>query len=122
MSARGVHLQQARANRTLASSLGTAFVGDPAARQWAITIAFYAAVHVIEAHLAQFGLHSASHTARKNWMADPAHGVPGVAHFAYLHLERWSRHARYDAVEFDEREVSAALNRYLPTVLHVVGL
>src|SRR5207253_1020404 len=52
MPPRAAHLEQARQNRDHARFLVADARVRPVALQWAVTVAFYCAVHCIEAHLA----------------------------------------------------------------------
>ena len=63
--------------------------------QWATTIAFYCAVHCIEAHFARFGVHSSTHTQRESTMAQPMYNIPPDVYVAYKQLKQWSIQGRY---------------------------
>lgn len=94
---------------------------DPAATQWAVTAAFYSAVHAIEAHPEGFGRHSTSHRSRKNsiWRL----GVDQDVIDPYEQLKQWSEGARYRGDEFSAQEVAQfVLGQELPNVLKLVGL
>jgi hypothetical protein len=62
---------------------------------WAATVAFYRALHLIDAFLAQRGTHPVSHYERNNAVRRL---LPGIAD-AYLDLYRLSLHARYEALD-----------------------
>jgi hypothetical protein len=55
------HVAVARDNETLISELN---LDSPAARGWAATIAFYAALHYVEAFFSLSNVHSADHRTR----------------------------------------------------------
>jgi hypothetical protein len=117
------HLTQARRNRDFAGQLLENYPNDLTALQWAVTVAFYCAVHCIEAHLAGFGTPSRSHEERRRRMLDPRHNIPANVYAAYRQLERYSRGARYSLQQFTAGDVQAnILGRYLATVTRFVGL
>jgi hypothetical protein len=68
---------------------------DGIALQWAVTMAFYAALHCVTAHLAQRGVQVRSHMDRDAALADPRNGVPNHVYDAYLKLKRRSEGGRY---------------------------
>ena len=82
--------------------------------EWGTTVLFYRAVHLIEAHFADLGLHHASHREHN---AAVARQVPAVLP-DYLDLAELSRRARYEAPgtvdwqEYEEaREAFATVDR-----------
>lgn len=117
------HLEQARANRDHAEFLVAQRPSDPTAMQWAVTAAFYCAVHCIEAHLATFGVDSRSHADRGYHMSVLAYGIPDVVADAYAALKRRSMGARYLMWNFTERDVRRkVLDRQLKAVTDFVNL
>ena len=90
MPSRDEHLAQAAKNRKLAETLAKTEFLD-----WAVTIYFYVAVHVIESYLAIHGYHSTDHDERR----DCINRIPQLRTVIkeYLALERVSRQARYYA-------------------------
>jgi hypothetical protein len=60
---------------------------------WAITAFFYAALHLVEAILAQSGEHSRNHVARDSTIA--RHPALRAIYGRYRYLETLSRDARY---------------------------
>lgn len=109
------HLKQAQENHRLAVELLRVLPNDPFAVQWGVTMAFYAAVHCAEAHLAKQGLHSGSHANREYLMTQSRPGFPRAAYQSYLLLKRWSEQTRYlmrqYQPEFFRQEVVPELNR-----------
>ena len=117
MADQAAHRAQAISNRTFAQTLLQQSGGDPTALQWAVTAAFYCAVHCIEAHLATYGATSTSHDERKRKMRDPAYAIPAHVYTAYRQLERHSRGARYYMQRFNASYVqSEILDQDLSTV------
>jgi hypothetical protein len=91
------HLRQAQHNRDLISAL------DPATTiflDWIVTVAFYTALHRIEAWFASKGLHFESHTQRDDWLTK-VKGLRQDIWPRYKELEFQSRQARYQCVSFD---------------------
>lgn len=64
-----------------------------ASPEWATTVLFYRAVHLIEAYFASLGLHHTSHRQRNATVARP---IPAALP-DYLDLSELSRRARYEA-------------------------
>jgi hypothetical protein len=121
--ARAEHARQARANRAHARFLLGARPADPTAMQWAVTAAFYCAVHCVEAHLAAHGTHSRTHVLREAAMADPRNGVPPHVYVAYRRLQQRSEGARYFLQQFSPTRVrQEILGQLLPTVTGFVKL
>jgi hypothetical protein len=89
VAAEQVHLAQARYNEALAKELIEKY-GD-----WAITVAFYAAVHYVEAKFATRRMHTGydeGHGVRANRLRD----VSSLECFqAYKNLRTASNHVRY---------------------------
>lgn len=96
------HLEQARHNEAVALQLGSPTV---AAYDWAITVLFYAVLHLVDAHLLQrHRVVSRGHIA--TWERQTRQRLPGrndhvrqylpqIA-FAYMRLYAASRRARYE--------------------------
>lgn len=92
----------------------------PGAAEWAITVAFYAALHALEAFLIRAGLTSSGHTDRARKLAQA--GVPYDVVDSYKLLQQWSEQARYLLAEFDVEFVRSQLVAELRVVLVYVGL
>jgi hypothetical protein len=117
------HRDQARLNRDFAAALFGNSPNDPAAMQWAVTAAFYCAVHCIEAHFATLGLHSSTHVQREAQMANPSRGVPPDVFAAYRQLKDWSIQARYRLRRFSSATVQQqVLGQQLPIVTSFISL
>ena len=99
------HLRQAQHNRDLIESLipaSTPFL------DWVVTVAFYVALHRIEAWFAGKGQHFESHTQRDDWLSK-AKQLRQVVWPRYKELEFQSRQARYQCVSFDRAFVQGRL-------------
>jgi hypothetical protein len=105
MASRARHLEQARQNRRIAQQLLDTWSTDPYAAQWAVTAAFYCALHCVEAYLADQGVHSLNHDHRNQNLFDPSLGIPIDVRDAYEQLKQWSQHARYDQRLFQQAHV-----------------
>src|SRR5215207_858068 len=90
------HLVQARANRDHAEWLLAMNAADPTARQWAVTAAFYCALHGLTAYLIARGVNVTNHTARARALWDANSGVPRSVYRAYRRLDEACRGARYE--------------------------
>ncbi|HEY3081005.1 MAG TPA: hypothetical protein VGM69_14020 [Chloroflexota bacterium] len=126
MPRRSDHVQQARLNRDLAHHLlmvtsgSQPAVADPAL-QWAVTASFYAAVHAVEAHFAQLGVHHQTHAQRERDMDRDATTPPAIRG-DYRQLKAWSIHARYDCRQFTAQYVTTNLLPVLVNILTHFGI
>ena len=108
MSRYRAHLRQANSNLEF---LGKVNAVDPTRYDWQVTVAFYAALHLVNAHLCDYGLRYRSHHDVKDAI-NPAKQLPSAmtreAYAAYQKLFRLSRRARYllDETSADESRVA----------------
>jgi hypothetical protein len=106
-----------------AQRLVQTFHDDSTALQWAVTAAFYCAVHCLEAHLATQNLHSRTHVQRERLAADSRNGVTRDVYAAYKLLKHRSEGARYFLWQFSAEAVERQiLGQYLTTVTRFVHL
>jgi len=122
VASRDDHLAQARSNLTLLAYLLSA--AEPlaeVARQWAVTVAFYTAVHCVEAQLHSAGLPPASSHHRRARQLDQA-GIPLDVVRAYAQLQQWSEQARYLLGSFEAPFVEQQVLAELRTVLRFVDV
>jgi hypothetical protein len=103
------HVQQAAANlRFLAHINATA----PDHRDWAVTVSFYTALHLVNAHLSQQQLQYRTHTDVKQALnptrLSPAR-LPEDEYVAYAALQMLSRRSRYLVNERDLHQTQPAL-------------
>lgn len=120
MAERDDHLGQARLNSQFARDI-LASNPSPAGLQWAVTAAFYAGLHYIEAHLAAFGVHNTTHVARKNTIAQPQYGTPPGVYSSFERLRNKSNEARYFGRQFSFDEVKVLLEDDLGVIESFVG-
>jgi hypothetical protein len=117
------HFNQARWNRDHAEHLLATYPQDPVALQWAVTAAFYAALHCLTGYLAQRGIQVSNHQQREAAIADPRNGVPLQVYDAYVRLKRRSTGARYLLQTFTPAQVrSPILDVYFARVATFVKL
>lgn len=90
--------------------------------RWAVTAAFYCAVHGMTAYLIGRGVTVESHDERRWALADPRNGVPRDVYRAYGRLQGRSVGARYMLQVFTPAQVRQLLDRELATVTRFVGL
>ncbi len=91
--------------------------------QWAVTAAFYSALHCLQAHLLVHGMHPRTHLTRDRLLSDPAYGVPDDVYAAYEALRQRSEGARYRMQRFTaDRVRQEILAGYLAKVMAFVGL
>lgn len=109
MPSRVLHAQQlARNNAVLAQLLAK---DDDGSRQWAVVVAFYAALHAIEAWFADQNKHHFRHEDRRQALA--MSGVPVGIYTAYMTLENEARNARYNIHLFDKTKIEQMIREYL---------
>lgn len=106
------HRAKAKNNRQFAKEL---LAGYPALADWAVTAIFYAALHHVDARLAQAaGRHPKSHTERKLLVRQHA----GAIYEKFRLLYERSREARYDMVDLSHvskatlREYAGWVDKY----------
>jgi len=96
---------------------------NPTRIQWAVTAAFFCALHCIQGYLLTRGRDPQRHAARGREIADPANRVPMDVHRAYVALEQLSKRARYRLGVFDPGFVQRrVLDERLRLITEFVGL
>ncbi len=117
------HRDQARLNRTHAEYLIADPHTDPTSLQWAVTAAFYCAVHCMQGYLVDRGQDPQNHTDRRKAIADPANAIPLHVQVAYRSLYQLSKKARYRLGVFHRGFVRGrVLDGELATITTFVGL
>jgi hypothetical protein len=117
------HLDQARRNRDLAEEPLAHSSADATHVQWAVTAAFYSALHCMQRYLIPRGRDPQSHAARGNDIADLANGVPMDVQWAYVRLEQLSRKVRHRLGAFAPSFVrQRVLDDLLETITDFVNL
>jgi hypothetical protein len=117
------HFDQARQNRAFAEHLLATFSSQPVALQWAVTMAFYAALHCMTGYLIQHGVQVFNHQMRDAAIADPRNGVPQDVYDAYVRLKSRSTGARYNLQTFSAAQVrSQIVDTYLVRITSFVAL
>ena len=123
MPSQADHLRQARENRRLVDWLLANGTGDPAAMQWTVTVAYYVALHCLDAHLAGRALSPANHGVRNRMIADPLNSIPPGVGSAYHVLKQRSEDARYRLASYSESDVrQIVVSRFLRRVTDFVGI
>ena len=115
MPTEGVHLRQLRHNLDFLRFLSVSATPYP---DWMATVAFYAAVHAIEAWLARRGIHSHSHHERNIHLRN---FLPHLWQH-YRRLEVASRLARYEGVHPSETLLRQLVDHDLTTILQSLGV
>jgi hypothetical protein len=110
-----VHLTQVRHNLAFLQSFYTPTT--PYA-DWAVTIAFYAVVHAVEAVLAHQQKHSQSHRERRQHVRRL---LPNLW-VLYYRLDTFSRQARYEGFRPDPTLLRQLIDHDLPTLLSALGI
>ncbi len=85
-------------------------------------MAFYCALHCVEAYLATFGEHSHDHTDREALMVQLRFGIPRSLFNDYRHLKSRSMQARYHMRRFTPEAVRQSIFPYLARVTLFVQL
>jgi len=117
------HFEQARGHRAYAEHLLVTYPTDPFALQWAVTAAFYAALHALSGHLIQHAVQVTNHQARDAALADPRNGIPQAVYDSYRRLKGRSEGTRYLLWRFTQADVRATvLDIHLARVMAFVRL
>lgn len=123
MPSRADHLRQARENHEFVDRLLRQLPTDPTAVQWAVTVAYYCALHCLDAHLAGRGPQPANHGVRARMIADPTNGIPPPVGSAYHVLRQRSEDVRYRLATYTADDVQRiVVDRFLKRVTDFVGL
>jgi HEPN domain-containing protein len=123
VTAEADHLDQARRNRALAEQLLAVSPTDPTTVQWTVIVAFYCAVHCMQAHLIRLGHDPVTHVQRGALIDLPSSGVPTNVRRSYRWLKQRSEAARYRLAVFDPQFVrTGVLNTHLTNITRFVGL
>ena len=110
------HIQQARRNAQFLSTFDLA--ATPHA-EWVIIVAFYTAVHLVEAHFARANLHWRRHEDRNRQVERQ---FPEIS-TDYMLLYKESRKARYDCLPVTSAQASRAVhNFYEPVRIRLCNL
>jgi hypothetical protein len=117
MPSRSEHLEQARKNLAHAERLLREWGADETAVQWAVTATFYSAVHLIDAYLADFGVHPRNHEHRALLLQT----APDDLYVAYRSLYDASRQARYDVRRFRPDQVGLLISGHVSTIADALG-
>lgn len=105
MATKEQHLAEVTRNESLASRLA-----EMREYGWALTLLFYASVHLIQAYLVEVGDPAATHAARETQLKRRRPLGPVINH--YDALKKDSEAARYDCHSFTESEYQRAQIRY----------
>lgn len=110
-----LHWRQVRHNLTFLQS----FYGPTAPyADWAVTVAFYAAVHAVETVLAQQGVHSRTHTDHHSHVRRLFPHIRTL----YYRLDTFSRQARYDGIHSLPHLLRQLVDHDLTTILKSLGV
>jgi hypothetical protein len=104
------HLRASQENQDLAATL----ISTPGGVSWAPVVAFYAALHLVDAYLATIGVHPMSHVERRAAIRQTRVLAPILRD--YRILEAMSRESRYDLRRFSAAEASSLLASELTRV------
>jgi len=117
------HFEQARQNLALAERLLDGGAGHPPSVQWAVTMAFYCAVHYMQGYLLNRGYDPRNHGERGALIASPSIGIPVDVQQAYFWLKNRSERARYRLAVFAPFFVrQRVLDEKLRLITDFVGL
>lgn len=91
--------------------------------QWAVTVAYYVALHCLNAHLASRGLSPENHGVRSRMIADQTNGIPPAVASAYHALKQRSEDARYRLASYSADDVRRIIiGRFLRRVTDFITL
>jgi hypothetical protein len=109
MPSEDAHVSAALANAGLARKLL-----DESYTSWAVVLAFYAALHWVEAYLARIPAHSTSHKTQDTALATFQDLMPIRSEYEALHTK--ADRARYNLGTFTASEVESLLAIELDTI------
>ena len=104
------HVRAALHNEALANALLGAGMSPP----WAVVLSFCAALHWVDALLAQSRIHPQAHDERNRYVLRVQQLSP--IRLQYRTLETRSREARYDLVNFSSEEAADLISGHLADV------
>lgn len=108
------HINQAKKN---ISTFCAVNAGIPDSWDWQVTMLYYAAVHLVNAHIAKReNKHFQTHNRVKNAIYSGPCALPQNVYLAYVKLERLSRRARYLCHEKTE---GVEMNAHFTHSLHL---
>ena len=91
--------------------------------QWAVTAAFYCALHCLQSHLLAQGANPRNHFHRDADLASAQYGVPDDVYDAYVKLKYRSEGARYQLRTFAPVRVrQEILDTLLAKITTFVGI
>jgi len=96
------HIRQARHNAQFLSTLGCTPYPD-----WAITVAFYTAIHLVEAHFARRNIDSFDHRNRRSRVSNHLQQIAPD----YRLLENECRLARYECRQLTPADAARVLKQ-----------
>jgi hypothetical protein len=110
------HIRQARHNAQFLSTFDLNATPYP---DWAITVAFYTAVHLVEAHFARNNIHYTDHKRRNREVSRSLRQIGRN----YITLYNQSRTARYNCQHVTPADAEQVLiNDYEPVRAHLSAL
>jgi len=115
------HLSQVNSNKNFLYTFVSRPDGTTSFPDWAITVTFYIALHLVEQYLyVHHQKHCKNHRDRENEVESDPNLRKIYSH--YKRLSDWSREARYDVVGFTNNEVREALSRLDAIEAHISPL
>ncbi|MCS7264054.1 MAG: hypothetical protein NZ805_04395 [Armatimonadetes bacterium] len=114
MPSESTHLAQVRHNLVFLRSFYAPTTPYP---DWAVTVAFYTALHAIEAALASQHMHSQSHVERRRYVRQM---FPHLWRL-YYRLDVFSRRTRYEGFQPDPVLLQQLVDHDLNTILRGLG-
>lgn len=110
------HLERARQNEKLAERFAKA--SNPTCIDWAITLLFYSALHLIDGFLAGKNFHPLNHYERGEEIEN--NGSLSEIHKDYETLQKMSENARYEIADYSKQDYEKALKRFSRIKQHVL--
>ena len=118
MPTAAVHSRQAAHNKAFLAEFK---LTETIYLDWAVTVMFYVALHLVEAYLASKDLHPMAHRIRDDYLSRTADLRP--IYRSYRELEHHSQKARYQGTRFNVETVEALsddlrkIERHMQSVL-----
>ncbi len=110
------HIRQAAQNARFLSTFDLSATHHP---DWAVTVAFYTVLHLVEAHFARSNRHCYDHSSRNREVSSQLRAIE----VEYMQLYNESRRERYDCSPVTSGDAQRTIrNYYEPVRAHLCNL
>jgi hypothetical protein len=111
MPSKDAHLKKAHHNESFVQDLD---VGKTSYKDWAVVGLFYAALHYLDAYLAQKNTHPISHEGRDGWIKNLTELYS--IYKDYRELKEYRMDVSYKLIEYTEAEINRDIKPHLRSI------